>query len=152
ISLLPASARSFFNRYWNENNVANKLMKETTTKCQCIGHFSATIKVEKPTPAIPPELHRPWKAPMILFSKCFWRVNAWVLIEMFKIRRLNENKPIDKMRVKVVFAKPIKESAIALETNAPVSGILLSKRDTSQPDMGRPIRELIGIARRIEPN
>jgi hypothetical protein len=36
--------------------------------------------------------------------------------------------------------------------NAAVIGTRLSYRDTSQPEMGNPINELIGMASRIVPN
>lgn len=54
--------------------------------------------------------------------------------------------------MKVEVAKPINASDTDSKINAAVIGIRLSYRDTSQPDMGNPIKELIGMARRSVPN
>src|SRR5688500_18405676 len=72
---------------------------------------------------------------------------ACVLTDMLKIRMLNENRQMPITRGKIVGEKPTNARDIALIPQATASGIRLSKRDTSQPDMGRPINELTGIAK-----
>ena len=54
--------------------------------------------------------------------------------------------------MKVVVAKPIKESEMASIIKAAVIGTRLSYRDTSQPDIGKPTNELMGIKSRMVPS
>jgi hypothetical protein len=56
------------------------------------------------------------------------------------------------IRVKVVWAKPMKDRHTAFIKKAIVKGIRVSNLLTSQPLMGSPIKELTGIVRRIEPS
>lgn len=65
---------------------------------------------------------------------------------------LNAKKQIAITRVKVVWAKPINANETALIPQAAANGFRLSKRETSQPEMGRPISELTGMAKRSVPN
>lgn len=77
---------------------------------------------------------------------------ACVFTAILMIRILKENKQIDATSVTVVVAKPINERDTASKMNAAVNGTRLSYRDTSQPDIGKPINELIGMKRRMVPN
>jgi hypothetical protein len=65
---------------------------------------------------------------------------------------LKANQHNAAMRVKLVCAKPMHESATDKLITAAVIGIRLSKRETSQPDMGSPTSELMGKKIRMVPN
>ena len=54
--------------------------------------------------------------------------------------------------MKVDVENPINASEIVSNTKAAVIGTRLSYLDTSQPDIGKPTSELMGIARRMVPN
>ena len=49
-------------------------------------------------------------------------------------------------------ANPMKVSAMDIATNPNDNGMRLSNLDTSQPDTGRPMRELIGMNSSIVPS
>ncbi len=49
-------------------------------------------------------------------------------------------------------AKPINDKAVACINRAPDKGTLLSNFVINQPDMGRPINELMGMVSRIVPS
>src|SRR5688572_26313940 len=73
-------------------------------------------------------------------------------MEILRTRMLKANTHSEVIRTKPVVANPIDKSARASTTNANDMGILLSYRATSQPETGRPIKELRGINKRIVPN
>lgn len=125
---------------------------ETIRRCTPIVISNPTNKVEMPTPAIPPVLHNPWKDPFIFLSNFFCNAMACVFIAILMILMLNEKRHMEGISKAVVLAKPIMESANARKINAAVTGTLLSYRDTSQPEIGSPTKELIGMKRRIVPN
>jgi hypothetical protein len=75
-----------------------------------------------------------------------------VLIAIFKIRIQNENKQTDTTKKKGVVEKPMHVSAIENPIKDTISGTRLSNLETNHPEMGNPIKELIGIANRIVPN
>jgi hypothetical protein len=75
-----------------------------------------------------------------------------VFTDIFKIRIQNENKQTDNTSNNGVVAKPMHVKAIEKNTNDTISGTRLSNFDTSQPEMGSPIKELIGIAKRMVPS
>ena len=77
---------------------------------------------------------------------------AWVFTAILKIRRLKAYRNRAMIRVKVVWAKPIKERQTAFIRKAAVKGIRVSNLLTSKPLKGSPIRELTGIVSRIEPS
>ena len=52
----------------------------------------------------------------------------------------------------VVWANPIKDKQTAFTRKPTINGMRVSNLETSQPDMGNPIMELMGIIRRTEPN
>ena len=112
----------------------------------------ATISVEKPTPTIPPVLHRPWNDPFILRSNSFCSAIAWVFIDTFRMRILKAKTQRQAIKAKLVVAKPIPSSESDIEVNANSIGIRLSNRATSHPEMGKPIRELVGINNKMVPN
>ena len=124
----------------------------TNSKWVAIETFSATISVENPTPTIPPVLHRPWNDPLIFRSNNFCKAIACVFIEMLSTRMLKENRQSEAMRAKFVVAKPIDKMASDSATKANDMGIRLSYRATSQPEIGSPINELIGINKRMVPS
>jgi hypothetical protein len=65
---------------------------------------------------------------------------------------LNENRNKANTNVKGVVARPIKERQREFSTNATVRGTLVSNLDTSHPDKGSPIKELMGMVRRMVPS
>ena len=65
---------------------------------------------------------------------------------MLRIRMQKENTQIAPTKRNILLEKPIERSATEKITNEIRSGKRLSKRDTSQPEIGRPIKELMGIA------
>lgn len=65
---------------------------------------------------------------------------------------LKENIQIDAISINVVVENPINERDIARKIKPAVMGMRLSNRDTSHPDIGKPIRELMGIKSRMVPN
>jgi len=73
-------------------------------------------------------------------------------MEMLKMRVLKENKNKAITRLMVDCAKPIKERLTAFRKKARVNGIRVSNRETSHPEIGKPIMELMGMVRRTEPN
>ena len=75
-----------------------------------------------------------------------------VFIEIYKIRELKENKLSDATSKKGVLAKPIDVRAIVKNSIATINGKRLSNFDTSQPEIGNPISELIGIDNNTVPN
>jgi hypothetical protein len=77
---------------------------------------------------------------------------ACVLMDMLMIRMLKANKQIEGTSVNVFVEKPINDNEIARETNATVIGLRLSYLDTSHPDKGNPIKELMGMNNSIVPN
>lgn len=64
----------------------------------------------------------------------------------------NENKETDNTNKKGVVAKPINANAIEKNTKDTIKGTRLSNFETNQPEIGSPISELIGIAKRIVPS
>ena len=77
---------------------------------------------------------------------------ACVLMEILMIRVLNASTETETTSVNDVVAKPMKNSEAAIIIKPAVIGILLSYRDTSQPEMGSPIKELMGINNRTVPS
>jgi hypothetical protein len=152
MSLFPEVERSFLSKYLYEREVVTSVRTETTRMWVLIETSSATIKVENPTPAIPPVLQRPWKDPFILFSNFFCNARAWVFNEIFKMRMLKAKTQMDAIKATLVVANPIDKSDNARMINATVIGFLLSYLATNQPETGSPMSELIGINRRIVPN
>ena len=71
---------------------------------------------------------------------------------MYKIRELNEYKQSAATRKNGVSAKPINVRANAKNSIATINGKRLSNLETSQPEMGNPISELIGIDSSTVPN
>lgn len=76
----------------------------------------------------------------------------WVFIEILKIRALKEKKQSEATSKKGVSAKPIHVRATVKNRIATINGVRLSNFDTSQPEIGNPISELIGIASNTVPN
>src|SRR4030066_1898891 len=76
----------------------------------------------------------------------------WVFIEIYKIRELKEYKLSAATSKKGVSAKPINVSDSVKNIIATISGLRLSNFDTSQPEIGNPISELIGIESNTVPN
>jgi len=68
------------------------------------------------------------------------------------IRILNENKQIAAISMTVEVEKPINVKAKANEENAVIIGPRLLNLDTNQPEMGKPIKELMGINNKSVPN
>lgn len=73
-------------------------------------------------------------------------------MEMLSILMLNANRHKNATSVTVVVEKPIRASASANTIKATESGFLLSNFETSHPDTGRLIMELMGIKRRMVPS
>jgi len=71
---------------------------------------------------------------------------------MFMILRLKEKRHIPTTKRKVEWAKPIRDRKILIDVIAIMMGTRLSNLDTSQPEMGKPASELIGINSRRVPN
>ena len=82
----------------------------------------------------------------------FCKAMDCVLTEIFMIRRLKEKRQIMMASKNVVLAKQIKMRKKLMEVNAIMIGTRLWNFETSQPEMGRPNRELIGISSRRVPN
>jgi hypothetical protein len=59
---------------------------------------------------------------------------------------------MDAIRVKFEFANPIPQSAMERTQKAAVRGRRLSYLETSHPETGRPIIELIGMNKRMAPS
>ena len=79
-------------------------------------------------------------------------VMDWVFIEIYKIRELKEYKLSAATNKNGVSAKPINVRAIAKNIIATINGKRLSNFETSQPEIGNPISELIGIDSNTVPN
>ena len=124
----------------------------TDTKWGVMEMFIAINKVVNPTPTIPPVLQSPWKEPLILRLNCFCSVMACVFMAMLRMRILKANRQMASTSETVVVAKLMSDRQIACITKPTDKGTLLSNLVTSQPEKGRPIRELIGMASRIVPN
>jgi hypothetical protein len=77
---------------------------------------------------------------------------ACVFNAMLKIRVAKEKSEIEPMSKAVLVASPIPTSDNATRKNPIDKGMRLSNRDTSHPEIGRLINELIGINKRIVPN
>ena len=75
-----------------------------------------------------------------------------VLTAMFIIRMLNAYMETPQIKKNVEGAHPMQARAIAKDKNPTVMGLRLSKRDTSHPEIGKPIRELIGIKSKTVPS
>ncbi|GAL81360.1 hypothetical protein JCM19274_2436 [Algibacter lectus] len=75
-----------------------------------------------------------------------------VFIEIFKIRKQNAKLEIAKTKPIVVVANPIIANDIEKNTKANINGTRLSNLETNQPDIGKPIKELIGIAISMVPS
>lgn len=71
---------------------------------------------------------------------------------MLRMRKLKANKQIERIKVNVVVAKPMLHKLIDSMMKANVSGTLLSYRETSHPEIGRPINELMGMKSKIVPS
>ena len=65
---------------------------------------------------------------------------------MLRIRIQNAKTQTAGIKRYKLSETPITINAIEKKRNATCRGILLSKRDTNHPEMGRPINELTGIA------
>lgn len=81
-----------------------------------------------------------------------WSVIAWVFIEMLSIRSAKAKKQIENTSIGTEGLIPISNVDMPSMTKAAASGILLSYRDTSQPEIGNPIIEVIGMKSRIVPS
>lgn len=81
-----------------------------------IGTSNATNKVQIPTPAMPPVLHRPCSEPVIFFVNKRCTEIDCVLMAMLVMRKLNENKHTAATNVNVVGANPINTNEMAKET------------------------------------
>src|SRR5688500_5738460 len=77
---------------------------------------------------------------------------ACVFKDIFRIRKLNDKSDIDAINNGELDEIPIQKMAKAKRKNPPVSGTRLSYRETSQPENGKPISELMGINNRMVPN
>ena len=77
---------------------------------------------------------------------------ACVFIEILIILKLKASKQMEVTSINVEVAKPIRERDTQSSTNATVMGTRLSNLATSQPEIGNPISELMGMARSIVPN
>lgn len=71
---------------------------------------------------------------------------------MLKMRMLKAKRNMAIMSITVFWAKPISDRHMPCTRKPITIGIRLSNRVMSQPDMGRPNKELIGMVSRIEPN
>jgi len=129
-----------------------KVASAIEIKCTWIEMPLVTIRVEKPTPQIPPVLHKPCIEPMIFFSNLLCKVIACVLTAILKIRILKANKQIDTIKADMEVEKPIHASETALAAKARAKGIRLSYLETSHPEKGKPIKEVSGIANKIVPS
>ena len=63
-----------------------------------------------------------------------------------------EKRLIANINVKILVEKPIETKDIVNKTNEIYKGILLSNFETSHPEIGSPINELIGIAKSMLPS
>lgn len=79
-------------------------------------------------------------------------VMDWVFIEIFKIRELKEYKQSATTSKNGVSAKPINIRASVKNSIAAIKGTRLSNLETSQPEIGNPISELMGIDSNMVPN
>jgi len=75
-----------------------------------------------------------------------------VFIAIFKILIQNEKAHTATTNKKGVVAKPINVKAKENPIKETIKGILLSNLDTNHPEMGNPIKELIGIAKSTVPS
>ena len=75
-----------------------------------------------------------------------------VLVAMFMMRIANENNETAMISMNVLGAHPIKIMETQSMTNPTVIGCRVSNLETSQPDKGRPIMELMGINNNTVPN
>ncbi|GAA4299851.1 hypothetical protein GCM10023163_21600 [Aestuariibaculum suncheonense] len=75
-----------------------------------------------------------------------------VLIEIFKILKQKAKPEIAHTKANVDVAKPMDAKLIEKKKNAKINGIRLSNFDTNQPEIGKPINELTGMAIKIVPN
>ena len=64
----------------------------------------------------------------------------------------NANTQTAGISTKRLLENPIAINASEKKINATCNGILLSNRDTNQPEIGKPINELTGIANNKLPN
>ena len=71
---------------------------------------------------------------------------------MFNIRNAKEKKQIENTSIGVLTLKPISITEIPNMQKAAANGTLLSYFDTSQPESGNPIIELIGMKSKMVPN
>jgi len=76
----------------------------------------------------------------------------WVFIEIYKIRELKEYRLSEATSKNGVSAKPINVNANVKNSIATINGNRLSNFETSQPEIGNPISELIGIDNNTVPN
>jgi hypothetical protein len=118
----------------------------TINKCVDIEIFRARNKVETAIPKIPPVLHKPCKEPIMVRFIFFCRAIAWVLTEILKMRMLKAKIQMAATNKIGVSAYPIIISEAEFNPQAIARGTRLSNRETSHPEIGRPTRELIGIA------
>ena len=79
-------------------------------------------------------------------------VMDWVFIEIYKIRELKEYKLSAVTSKKGVSAKPINANASVKNIMATIKGLRLSNFETSHPEIGNPISELMGIDNNTVPN
>ena len=75
-----------------------------------------------------------------------------VFIEIYKIRELKEYKLSATTSKNGVSAKPINVNASVKNSIATIKGLRLSNFETSQPEIGNPISELMGIDSNTVPN
>lgn len=76
----------------------------------------------------------------------------WVFIEIYKIRELKEYKLSATTNKNGVSANPINARASVKNSIATIKGLRLSNLETSQPEIGNPISELMGIDNNTVPN
>ena len=77
---------------------------------------------------------------------------ACVFMEMLSIRMLKANRQMANTSVTVELASPIRVRQTEKATKATDKGTLLSYLVISQPEKGRPMRELMGMASSIVPS
>tara|TARA_R110002051_G_scaffold13340_2_gene44693 strand:- start:1252 stop:1557 length:306 start_codon:yes stop_codon:yes gene_type:complete len=71
---------------------------------------------------------------------------------MFRIRMLKENRHMAATNINGVCAHPMAVSPKLKKKKDTTNGIRLSNLETNHPDIGKPIKELMGMANKRLPN
>ena len=82
---------------------------------------------------------------MIFLSNSLCKTRDWVFTEIFDIRIINENVNTAITSVSIPGAYPIPAKEITNNTKETNRGTLLLNLATSQLEIGKPIRELMGM-------